>query len=101
MESGYVNVDTDRLRGNISDMLNELEAIKQDMRDLYENVEVLDGMWDGPANDEFNDQFTADYSLVTSNLEDIRKYLDNLDECRLLYNECENNVAQLVDTLQV
>lgn len=101
MGSDFVNVNTDRLKGDISYMMNELEIINQNMKNLYENIEALNGMWNGPANDEFTKQFTSDYSLVTSNLEDIRKYLDALSECCSKYNSCENNVGQLVDTLQV
>ena len=91
MGSDFVNVNTDRLKGDISYMMNELEIINQNMKNLYENVEALNG----------TKQFTSDYSLVTSNLEDIRKYLDALSECCSKYNSCENNVGQLVDTLQV
>ncbi len=99
MSSSFINVDTDRLKRDVESMLEELEVAKMQIKNLYDSVQVLNGMWDGPANDEFTKQFTADYMNVTGNLEDIKKYIDGLDNCRSSYDECDNTVGQIIGTM--
>ena len=91
-----IEIDTKVLQTDIEAMKTQLNAIKKDMNKMYEAVQTLDRMWNGPSNDAFNQQFLID----KSDMDDLCTTIQNIIKCmefaRKEYNNCDNQVNSIV-----
>lgn len=87
-------LDTDRMQETVTALRKEMQALRQDM-------EELNAMWTGPANAIFRMQFEADQEM----LEGICKTVDALIDCCIYadreYNDCANEVYEIVASIQI
>ncbi len=101
MSNNLVSVNTERLAFDTSDINSKLTDTKREIKTIYENVQTLNGMWDGPANDEFAKQFESDYLNITKVFHNIDRFVKHLEECHRKYAGCENRVDELVNEISI
>lgn len=96
-----IAVDTSILTTDISDLQEALSKVRKQLDDMFEQVEELDAMWDGPANDEFRKQFTNDYA----NSRELCKTVDSIIQCmqyaKEQYDLCENDINGIIRTINI
>ena len=97
--STFVNVSTERMSGDISDMSGELDAVERESNSLYESITALGSMWTGSAHDEFQRQFQNDKNMMEKNINQMKNYLEDLENCRSSYAQCEQNVDNMVQSI--
>ena len=54
MANQEIAVNTETLALDIAELNTTLETARKMLRDMFTQIQELDAMWDGPANDEFN-----------------------------------------------
>lgn len=97
--STFVNVSTEKLSRDISSMSGEIDSIERELTSLYESVNLLGTMWSGAAHDEFLRQFENDRTNVLENINSIREYLEDMQECKTEYEKCDQSVNSMVQSL--
>ena len=99
--ANMIKVNTNVLSQDIQDMRTLAKSVERDLNDIYTLVAALDTMWDGPANDEFRRQFTADKKVCANVVKEIDRLINDTTSARSKYESCERNVHSLVNSLRV
>ena len=61
MANQEITVNTDTLASDIAELTSRLNMARRMLTDMFAQIQELDAMWDGPANNEFNRQFANDH----------------------------------------
>lgn len=96
-----IAVDTLLLKADIEKIQTGLQNINNEMNLMYEGVEVLDRMWDGPANEVFKIQFTNDKNKMQELCKQIQEYIDTLNNAKKEYEVCEAEVKGIIDSIVI
>lgn len=101
MAGDYLRVNTAALTSDVNDLRELMAQIKNNLDRAYISVATLDGMWDGPANDTFNTQFSNDHQEFLSLCNGIDGlFLDMLDAAKK-YDGCENEIYSTISSLNI
>ena len=96
-----LEVDTNMLQKHIDNMNDDIELIKKAVRDTYDGMVAMDAMWDGLANEAYNSQFLADHNRLLEICTALKKYADNTESARKLYDDTERAVFDIVSSMNV
>lgn len=88
--------DLEAMNSVATNLESLIEEWKTSVNDLYSIYTELDDMWDGDANDTFNDKFLNDdkskYDILADTLVE---YLEALKNAVKQYTEAENQVSSM------
>jgi uncharacterized protein YukE len=96
-----VSVDTNNLRMDITNLEDALKKAKIQLKDMFTQVEELDEMWDGPANETFRKQFKKDYDDSLAICDTVDDIIECLKYAREQYDLCENGVESLISKINI
>ncbi len=96
-----IGVNTDTLRSQVENLRTEIGQAESEMAKMYEAVQELDGMWDGPANEAFKTQFLDDKEFMEELCKTVREIIGSMDNARTEYEVCESAVRQLIDEIRI
>ena len=99
--SQEIAIDTSALATDIQDLQSQLDIIKKDMDKMFDAMNTLDIMWDGPANDAFRAQFSQDHTDMGELCETIQKIINCMTYAKDEYNACERDVNGIVASIKV
>ena len=99
--ANMIKVNTNVLGNDIQEMRTLAKSVDDDLNEIYTLVAALDAMWDGPANDEFRRQFTADKKVCANVIKEISRLINDTAFAKNKYEGCERNVHSLVSSLRV
>ena len=95
-----IAVNTSTLSSDIETMQTQLNAVKKAAGKMYDSVNVLNSMWEGPAHDAFVTQFMTDQKDMLALCDTIQK-INVMSEARNEYNTCENQVSGIVASIRI
>ena len=97
----YIKISTESLKSD-SHKINELvTSAEKQLQVIYNEIEILDGMWDGPANEVFVKQFAQDYELFKNMCSFVRAFSNDMNNAAIEYERCENNVKDAIKAIRV
>ncbi|MBE5881920.1 MAG: hypothetical protein E7289_06420 [Lachnospiraceae bacterium] len=99
--SQEIAVNTSTLASDTQDLQTQLDAVKRSMNQMYDAMQTLDAMWDGPANDAFRAQFSKDQSDMGDLCETIQKIINCMTYAKDEYNTCERDVNGIISSIRV
>lgn len=94
-----INIGT--LATDIESMQTELANLRDDIRIAFEALAELDTMWDGPANEAFNQAAKNDHELLNQMCDIIKGLISYMENARDEYRKCENAVSAEIDTIRI
>lgn len=97
----YIKVNTEALRNDSGKILELLGEVERQFREIYEEVNVIDGMWDGPANETFVAQFVSDYEMFAGTCSFIRSFAEDLGNAAAEYERCDEGVREAIKAIKV
>lgn len=97
-EMGFDTVDLNNRVESLKEQLNTLRASRDTMVD---EINALNGMWKGKANDSFKVEFSKDCQEIDAMFETIDGIINAFNESRVEYEKCENEVDGLVSEIRV
>ena len=100
MSAKEITVNTSTLTGDIEELRALLSANAQ-LEEMFSRVKELDTMWDGPANSEFNLQFSNDYENAKNICKTVESLLECMEFAKNEYNSCENEVNTIVSAISI
>ncbi len=96
-----IEVDSEILQSQINQLSDTLERTRETLNQLTERVESLQAMWNGPAHDEFNRQYELDRERMENMCQIIANIIEGMQQARIAYDQCENEVGDIVASISV
>lgn len=96
-----IKVDTGRLQKTTGDIEDALKDIKNKIKAMESDVSALNAMWTGDANAEFNKAFRDDIKDLELICDNIQSVIDYEKKAKMEYDNCEQQVSELVDKITV
>lgn len=96
-----IAVDTGILNSDIQGLNTQLELIKRDLDKMYNSVNYLDSMWDGPSNEAFVAHFRQDKEDMAALCNILQELIHCLGFARQEYDRCENEVNGIVSSIPI
>ncbi len=96
-----ITVDTAAMAGDIQELQNALSKARRQLGEMFEQIAELDTMWDGPANQEFNRQFSNDYENSKELCNTVESIIQCIQYAKEQYNICENEVNGIVASINI
>lgn len=99
--SDYIEVNIRTLEQDVKEMENTLKLVRNDMNDMFNSVKELDTMWDGPANQAFNQQFQTDKQVFEELCAAVDEIIDSMKNAKESYSKCEAEVSEEINRIKV
>lgn len=96
-----LEIDTSSLAGGRKDMEESLGSIQGTLDGIYTEIEELNAMWAGPANQAFRNSFQQDKERIAQIVKGMRDYLEHLENVQREYESCEQAVADIVAAVRI
>lgn len=100
MGSGYIKVNATTLNNQGEEICQLANKAQTAIDTMYEQVRVLDTMWEGPANETFVKQFVADYESFKSICNYVKDFAESVKDASNKYDRCENQVEDEIRSLK-
>lgn len=101
MANQEITVNIDTLASDIAELNNTLSTARKMLGDMFTQIQELDAMWDGPANDEFNKQFVNDHENAKEMCATVQSLIECMEYAKEQYNSCENQVNGIVSAINI
>ncbi|MBQ8982071.1 MAG: WXG100 family type VII secretion target [Lachnospiraceae bacterium] len=101
MAINKIAVNTNVLDQDIKKIDADLKSIRTELGKLNDEIKELDTMWDGQANKAFVKQYSDDYTAMIGLLDDLVRYSSTLVTAKDTYNKCEQNVDEIVRSIDI
>lgn len=96
-----IEINTQILDSDKGNMIADLQKVRSEMKSMFEEVNDLNGMWEGPANSAFNEQFKLDYGTLTDICNSLQKYIECMDFASKEYVKCENSIGSAIAAIKL
>lgn len=101
MAQDYLQINTDILKNDISKMNELTQKISSAVDDMNNSLTELNGMWSGPANTAFCEQFDKDSQNIKDYIQHLTNFFSQLSQERAEYDKCEQNVISAVHSIGI
>lgn len=98
---GIIEVETAILNSDIASLRDLINEVRSRKNDLLNHMYELDGMWDGPANQEFIKQYTIDNQELEELCSSLTRAIDCMEYARAGYDSCENEVSGIIAAINI
>ena len=92
VNTAYLRSDADKISASIS---NVRELVSQ----MFESIQSLTGMWNGPANAAFTAKFAKEQDDINAYLERIQGYVYSIESDSRAYESCENKALDIIHSM--
>ena len=101
MANSIIEINTNTLRSDISSIEADIVSLRSEAAKLRDGANYLGSTWDGPAKEAFMAQFLGDVDSLERLIDVMFKFTQQTDESRVAYENCENEVGQMIASIQV
>ena len=97
----YIEVNMTALEQDTKELKETLKLVRDDMGAMFETVQELNTMWDGPANKAFNRQFESDRQVFEELCKSVEDILGSMENAQGEYQKCEAGVREEIDKIRI
>lgn len=101
VNNDYLYVNTDKLATDAATVKILIDRIIKKIDEMYQDVNGLNGMWTGTANNAFRAKFSKEHSEIKKYLNDFKDYSNKLTEDSNEYNNCENYAIHMANAIRI
>ena len=91
----------DAFRRDINQMEQGIRELEQLSKKVFDETDALTAMWSGPAHDVYMAQFANDRDNMNNLLNALNVHHKEMQEAYRKYASCEQQVREVVDSIQV
>lgn len=95
-----IAVNTNILSHDISQIDGTIHMLETISRGVYEDVNDLNGMWQGWAHFTLAIQFAQDYAFVKDTIIWLKNYKEELVNAQKEYDKAEQDISSLISRLR-
>lgn len=96
-----LEINTDFLAGDIRAMEEQLNQTNRLLHEIYAEVEEMNAMWEGPANQAFCRAFHKDQDRFSQITKGMQEYLQQLQAAGRAYEACEHAASKTVASIRI
>ncbi|BCN29976.1 WXG100 family type VII secretion target [Anaeromicropila herbilytica] len=96
MDNNSIEISTQILDSDTASMIEELNAVRNQMKSMFDEVIELNTMWEGPANNAFKEQFGIDHATFTELCTSVEKFIECMQFASKEYTKCESSIGQSI-----
>lgn len=96
-----LEIDTSLLAAGRMGMEEDLSQMQTTLNEVYTQIEELNAMWTGPADQAFRNVFQQDQTRITEIMKELKEFLEHLKEVQYEYEACESSVADIVAAIKI
>ncbi|MBD5479360.1 MAG: hypothetical protein HDR14_08740 [Lachnospiraceae bacterium] len=97
----YIEVNITALEQDTGELRETLKLVRDDMGAMFDTVQELDTMWDGPANEAFNKQFESDRQTLLALCKAVEDILGSMENAQGEYRKCEAGVREEIEKIRI
>ena len=97
----YIEVNITALEQDTKELRETLKLVRDDMGAMFDTVQELDTMWDGPANEAFNRQFESDRQTLLELCKAVEDILGSMENAQGEYRKCEAGVREEIEKIRI
>ena len=97
----YIEVNITALEQDTRELRETLKLVRDDMGAMFDTVQELDTMWDGPANEAFNRQFESDRQTLLALCKAVEDILGSMENAQGEYRKCEAGVREEIEKIRI
>lgn len=101
MSVNLIEIETERLQNDIQKMTEAVEDAEKQTGAMFDSMNELDSMWDGPANNAFRAQFQTDHASMEEMCKEVRELISCMEFARKSYDQCEDDVLGKIQSLKL
>lgn len=101
MAISEIGVHTGRMNQDIKALWQGLAQARSHIRQLSHQMDALNRMWEGAANETMRQRFQTDYENMQELCSFLQQLITELETSCAAYDACENNVSNLIGTLSI
>ncbi len=101
MAGKLIEVNTNTLKADVSEIDGELRAILQCAEKLTTTLSQLEGMWDGNAKQAFSNAVRDDLNRLRVLVKAVQNLTGKTGAAREEYDRCEATVSQIIASIRV
>jgi WXG100 family type VII secretion target len=99
--ASQIEISMTTLDQDINSMSTLLNQIRTNMNGMFDSIQELDAMWDGPAHQAFAEQVTADKALMVTLCNTVQEIIESMENAKTSYRQCESAVADVVNQIEI
>jgi len=96
-----ISINTGTLGRDTAQLTFLLGQLERDKEKMIQEIEALNRMWQGPANQAFNAQFKTDCASFDNLSKTIQEMIRAMERAKSEYEQCDNRVNSLVNALRI
>jgi len=96
-----IAVNTDDLQRDINEMRNSLNQVKRRTDSMFQEINALNGMWEGSAHEAFARQFSADYQVMQELQKEVGKLIECMQYADKEYLSCESSINTIINSIRI
>lgn len=96
-----IAVNTDDLQRDINEMRNSLNQVKRRTDSMFQEINSLNGMWEGPAHEAFSRQFSADYQVMQELQKEVSRLIECMQYADKEYLSCESAINTIINSIRL
>ena len=96
-----IQIDTARLGATSGDIRERIAKMRSCVQRLYAEAAELNTMWEGPANQAFQRQFSQDQESMTQICAALENYVQDLHTAKTEYEACDSDVGGIIDAIRI
>lgn len=97
----YMEIDVSQLNSDIRSLKEGTEQAKKNLNSMLQEMEELNAMWQGRANQAFREQVEKDKAAIEKLLERLTYLSECMDYASGEYMRCENEVKDAVEAIRI
>ena len=101
MAISYIKTDTDQMNSDVRKLEEDIAQVERSIRELSAELDQLNSMWKGNANQAFRMQVQKDISYLKQIVDGLSNYKENMNDAKNDYIRCENEVIQNVNSIRI
>lgn len=96
-----IAVSTENLGRDIARLRTVLNNLRKNKDKMVQEIEQLNTMWKGPANQMFAKQFALDCRSFDNLCRTIEEMIKAMENAKTEYEKCDNKVNALVNAIRI
>lgn len=97
----YIEIDTVQLNADIRELEQNTAKAKASLEAVICEMEELNAMWKGAANEAFQKQVAQDCRIMNTLISNMEKLADCMEHAGREYEKCEQAVKENVDRIAI
>lgn len=101
MAISKIKVNTVTLKKDTDLVTQSLKNIQKKIKAMQTDVDELNRMWSGDANEAFNETFQSDIDNLNKICNDIQSVINYEENAKTEYDTCEEKISELINTITI